>query len=257
MAIKKTDISVAPELRHKKRAVGVFTQHEHAENAIRGFKDADFDMNNVSVLARHIDDVSGGREVNETHGNEASEGAGIGASTGTVLGGVTGFLIGVGLLAIPGVGPILAAGAEIGAVGSTLAGAGAGALAGGIVGALVGLGIPEEKAKVYEDRIKAGDYLLMVSGDDDTIRRAESIMKDHHVDDFEIFEPTTKEYVREDYAARGADINHRPNADVYPSGQDVPTTQGTHDREVTSARDLDNDRHPEVIVRDNRSKNAR
>jgi hypothetical protein len=264
--MKRSDVVVAPNVRHQKRAVGIFKNHEHVENAIRAFKDNDFDMNNVSLLARNVDDVSGGREVNESHGNEASEGAGIGATTGTVLGGVTGFLIGVGVLAIPGVGPILAAGAEIGALGSTLAGAGAGALTGGIVGALVGLGIPEEKAKVYEDRIKAGDYLLMVSGDDDTLHRTESIMGNHHVDDFEIFEAKTETKHRHGNAA--AEINHRP-ADATPvaTGNDVPTTQGTHGervnkevpaqnshgKQVTHARDLDNDRQPEVVIEDKRS----
>jgi hypothetical protein len=263
--MNRSDVVVAPNGRHQNRAVGIFKHHEQVENAIRAFKDNNFDMNNVSLLARNVDDVSGGREVNETHGNEASEGAGIGATTGTVLGGVTGFLIGVGVLAIPGVGPILAAGAEIGALGSTLAGAGAGALTGGIIGALVGLGIPEEKARVYEDRIKAGDYLLMVSGDDDTLRRTESIMGEHRVDDFEIFEarPETDHHHHNAAAA----INHRPaDATTIASGNETPMTQGTHGRgvneevptqkttgrQVTHARDLNHDRHPEVIVEDNR-----
>jgi hypothetical protein len=250
--MRKSDVVFAPDVAHQKRVVGIFNNHEHIENAIRALKDANFDMDRVSVLARNIDDVSGGREVNESHGNEASEGAGIGATTGTVLGGVTGFLIGVGVLAIPGVGPILAAGAEIGALGSTLAGAGAGALTGGIIGALVGLGIPEDKARVYEDRIKAGDYMLMVSGDDDTVRRAESIMNDYHVDDIEIFNaPAREEHHEENVAAK---VNHRPieDVDTVATRRDVPSTQG---REATTARDVDNDKHPEVVIKDNRSRN--
>ena len=263
--MKRSDVVVAPNVRHQKRAVGIFKSHEHVENAIRAFKDNNFDMNDVFLLARNVDNVSGGREVNETHGNEASEGAGIGATSGTVLGGITGFLIGVGVLSIPGVGPILAAGAEIGALGSTLAGAGAGALTGGIVGALVGLGIPEEKAKVYEDRIKAGDYLLMVSGDDDTLRRTESIMGNNHVDDFEIFAANAAG--EQHHRNPAAEINHRPaDTTMVGSGNEVPMTQGTHGegvnqevptqgtpgKQVTHARDLDHDRHPEVIVEDNR-----
>lgn len=235
--MKKEDITVAPNVRNQKRVVGVFKDHKHAEGVIHALKDNNFDMNRVSVLARHIDDIEGGREVNETHGNEAKEGAATGATTGTVLGGVTGFLIGVGVLAIPGVGPILAAGAEISALGSTLAGAGIGAATGGIVGALVGLGIPEEKARVYEDRIKAGDYLIMVSGDDDTVRRAESIMNDNHVDDLEIFgadAPTAQRTVATETQAVGPDR--------------VPTQE----RQVTKARDIDNDREPEVVIVDKR-----
>jgi hypothetical protein len=188
-------------------------------------------MGRVSLLARNVDQVEGSEQIQESHGNEASEGAGVGATTGTVLGGVTGFLIGVGLLAIPGVGPVLAAGAEISALGATLAGAGTGALAGGIVGALVGLGIPEKQAKVYENRVKAGDYLLMVSGDDDHIARVESIMRDRNVEDFEIFGP--KSYRQEDVR-----INQR-----------ATSTAGT----TIKTRDLDHDGEPEVIIVDKRS----
>jgi hypothetical protein len=228
----------ATDVQQQKRLVGIFKSQEDVENAIRAIKDADVDMNHVSLLARNVEDVAGGREVNENQGNEASEGAGIGATTGTVLGGVTGFLIGVGVLAIPGVGPILAAGTEISALASTLAGAGVGAATGGIVGALVGLGIPEEKARVYEDRIKAGDYLLMVSGDDDTIRRAESIMGDHHADDLDTFEVPSTEIRR-----RQVETNARFE------GQPTHESAG---RQVTTARDIDDDREPEVVVVDER-----
>lgn len=242
--MQKSDVTVTPTARQHKRAIGIFKNHEHIENAIRALKDANFDMQYVSVLARNVGDVSGAREVNETHGNEASEGAGIGATTGTILGGVTGFLIGVGVLTIPGIGPILAAGTEISALGSTLAGAGTGALTGGIVGALIGLGIPEEKARIYEDRIKAGDYLLMVSGDDATVRRAESIMGKHHVDDFEIFEAPSN--------ARRS--HHHTEAAANAHATKHEGTTKNHGREVTSARDIDGDRHPEVVIRDTRSR---
>ena len=173
----------------RKRVVGVFRHQKDVERVIQALKDSDYDMNRVSLLARNIDSVEGAEALQspeETVGNEAGEGAGIGASTGTVLGGLTGFLIGVGLLAIPGVGPILAAGAEIGALGSTLAGAGIGAAAGGIIGALVGLGIPEERAKVYESRINAGHYLLAVSGSD-KLDWVKSLMNEHHAEELEVF----------------------------------------------------------------------
>lgn len=271
--MERRDVTATPNTHHTKRAVGIFKKQEHVEHAIRALKDNHFDMSRVSLLARNVEDVAGSREINETHGNEASEGAGIGATTGTVLGGVTGFLIGVGVLAIPGVGPILAAGAEISALGSTLAGAGVGAATGGIVGALIGLGIPEEKAKVYEDRIKAGDYLLMVSGDDDTMRRTESIMGNHHVDDFEVFATPNK-------TSPAERINHRStDTAVSTGGQNVPTTQGTHGRRVnnppattgevsnTSPRGQVNhhssevvtnkDENPEVIVVDKRTPGSR
>ncbi|MGP1386946.1 MAG: hypothetical protein ACTS2F_25540 [Thainema sp.] len=248
MAIREQDTRMTPNNRSYKRAVGVFKNQSDVEHIIRRLKDDNYDMNRVSLLARNVDNIEGADEVrDETHGNEAKEGAGIGASTGTILGGVTGFLIGVGVLAIPGVGPVLAAGAEIGALGSTLAGAGIGAATGGIVGALIGLGIPEEKAKVYENRIKAGDYLMMVSGNDDEVRRAESIMRDRNVEEFEIFEapentrPESNTYVREEVEVDRREI----------SANQRPVREGN----VTKTYDLDHDNDPEVIVVDERNQN--
>ncbi|GAB4372153.1 MAG: CsbD family protein [Elainellaceae cyanobacterium] len=221
------------------RAIGVFKNRADVEAVIRALKDDNFDMERVSLLARNVNDVEGADEITDREGNEAREGAGIGATTGTVLGGVGGFLVGVGLLAIPGIGPVLAAGAEISAIASTLAGAGIGAAAGGIIGALVGLGIPEERAKVYEKRIKAGDYLMMVSGTEDRVRRAESIMRGHHVEDFEIYG-----------APDLNDANVRtPATGERATGERVDARRGTT---VTSTRDLDNDGQPEIIIEDHR-----
>ena len=187
--VRNDRLDVMPEIpTNQRRVVGVFKDRHDVEDLLRALKDSNFDMAKVSLIARNIDDVEGAREVTEKHGNEAKEGAAAGATAGTILGGVGGFLVGVGVLAVPGVGPILAAGAGIPALASTLAGAGIGAAAGGIIGALVGLGIPEEKAKVYNDRVKAGDYLLMVTGTPDEIQRVESMMRDRHVEDFDIFD---------------------------------------------------------------------
>ncbi|MEA5498446.1 signal transduction histidine kinase (STHK), LytS [Limnoraphis robusta Tam1] len=170
-----------------RRAVGVFKDRHDIERAIRKFKDANYDMNRVSLIARNIENVEGADEIRDHgEGNEASEGAGIGAVTGTVLGGITGLLIGLGSLAIPGVGPALVAG-ELSALGTTAAGAGIGALTGGLVGSLTGMGIPEDNAKVYENRVKAGDYLLMVSGTDAQLVQAEAIMRDAGIVDFGIY----------------------------------------------------------------------
>ncbi|MGB3531921.1 MAG: signal transduction histidine kinase (STHK), LytS [Microcoleaceae cyanobacterium] len=171
-----------------KRAVGVFRTREQIEKALQAFKDANYDMNRVSLIAKNLEDVQGAEEiVDNDKGNEASEGAGIGAVTGTVLGGVTGLLVGLGTLAIPGIGPVLLAG-ELSALGTTAAGAGLGALTGGLVGALTGMGIPEEKAKVYERSVKAGEYLLMVSGTADELARAEAIMSGHGISEFGIYD---------------------------------------------------------------------
>lgn len=223
-----------------KRAVGVFKRREDVEDALRALKSIRYDMDRVSLIARHIEDVKGAEEVTENHGNEADEGAGIGATTGTVLGGIGGFLIGVGVLAIPGIGPILAAGAEISALGSTLAGAGIGAATGGIIGALVGMGIPEENAKTYNERVKAGQYLLMVSGTDNDLHRVESILRDRHVEEFGIYNVPG--------LAKAESTTSRPATQPEPQqGQVAP--KGV----VTDTRDLDKDGEPEVIVVDKRN----
>ena len=108
--------------------------------------------------------------------------------TGGALGGITGLLVGLGALAIPGIGPILLAGAEATAIATTLAGAGIGAAAGGLIGALIGLGIPEEKAKIYNDRVKGGSFLVIVNGTAAEIARAETIMRHHGVEEFGIYD---------------------------------------------------------------------
>lgn len=124
-----------------------------------------------------------GTQVRDVSDNEAREGAGAGAVTGTVLGGVGGLLVGLGSLVVPGAGPFLADGT----IATTLAGAGIGAAAGGIIGALTGLGIPEEEAKSYGDRISQGDYLVMVEGFGDEIERAGSILRNRGVRDWKTY----------------------------------------------------------------------
>ena len=107
--------------------------------------------------------VSGGTpELGAVKATKAPEGATTGAVTGGAVGGTLGLLAGIGALAIPGLGPFIAAGPIMAA----LSGAAAGATAGGVVGALVGLGIPEYEAKAYEERIKKGGYLVAVHVDD-------------------------------------------------------------------------------------------
>jgi uncharacterized protein YcfJ len=223
--VRNEKLNVDPKIpANQQRAVGVFKNRHSLEDLLRSLKDSNFDMGKVSLIARNIDDVEGAQEVTEQHGNEAKEGAAAGATTGTVLGGLGGFLVGVGLLAVPGVGPILAAGAEISALASTLAGAGIGAAAGGIIGALVGLGIPEEKAKVYNARVKAGDYLVMITGSKDEINRVESMMRHHHVEDFDIF-----------------DARHR---DSYDQGSTLETGEAS----IKQSKEIRTDNNPDVII---------
>ncbi|MGB3310965.1 MAG: general stress protein [Nodosilinea sp.] len=223
-----------------KRVVGVFKRREDLESALRALSDAGIDKENISLLAKHVENVEGAEELTDHQGNEASEGAGIGATTGTVLGGIGGFLVGAGVLAIPGVGPVLAAGVGISEIAATLAGAGIGAAAGGLVGALVGAGIPEERAKVYEKRIKAGDYLLMVDGNVDDTRKVESILRDRHIEDIGVYD--------------APDVANRTTATTATT---TTTTATTGRDAVTGTRDIDNDGEPEVIIVDERSQKTR
>ena len=170
-----------------KRAAGLFYSRDEAEKAVRELKQAGFDMDRVSVIAKDADQVAG-HDTTEDIGNKADEGAGTGAVTGGILGGLTGLLVGLGTLAIPGVGPILLAGEVATALATTAAGAGIGAAAGGLIGALIGLGIPEEKAKIYNDRVSGGSFLVMVTGNSYEVDRAAAIMRDNGVEEFDIYD---------------------------------------------------------------------
>lgn len=169
-----------------KRATGLYYSREEAEAAVRDLKNAGYDMNQVSVIARDNDNIAG-QETTKKIGNKADDGAAADALTGGALGGITGLLVGLGALAIPGIGPILLAGAEATAIATTLAGAGIGAAAGGLVGALIGLGIPEEKARIYSDRVGRGSFLVMVTGTAAEISPVEAIMRRHGVEEFDVY----------------------------------------------------------------------
>jgi hypothetical protein len=127
--------------------------------------------NDISVL---MPDKTGTRDFAHEHGTKAPEGAVAGAGAGGVLGGTLGLLAGVGALAIPGVGPFIAAGPIMAA----LSGAAVGAAVGGLGGTLIGLGIPEVQAKQYEGKIKGGNILLSVHSEDaDVTKRVKEIFE--------------------------------------------------------------------------------
>ena len=170
-----------------KRAAGLFHSRDKAEIAVRDLKNSGYDMNHVSVVAKDADQIDG-IKTTKSIGHKADDGATAGALTGGTLGGITGLLVGLGTLAIPGVGPILLAGAAATTIATTLAGAGIGVAAGGLVGALVGLGIPEEKAKVYRDSVKDGSFLVMANGTPAEVNRADAIMNHHGIDEFGIYD---------------------------------------------------------------------
>lgn len=165
-------------LRTHQRAVGTFPTRKAAEQALHDLRASGFSMDHVSVVAKDAGDASNlsGAEMSRGIGNKADEGAKAGAATGGAIGGIAGLLTGLGLLAIPGIGPIMLAGATGTALVTALSGGAIGALAGGLGGALIGLGIPEERAKFYNDRVSKGEYLVVVEGDNAEIAKAEALL---------------------------------------------------------------------------------
>ncbi len=138
---------------------GIASSEAQAANMLGQLQAAGFSREDVSVL---LSDKQGTTDFAVQHHTKAPEGAVAGASTGGLLGGAAGWLAGIGTLAIPGVGPFIAAGPIMAALG----GAAVGATVGGLAGALVGLGIPEYEAKRYETRLKDGKVLLSVRAPD-------------------------------------------------------------------------------------------
>ncbi len=139
-----------------------------------------FSSNDISVLFPDKDTT---HEFSHEKNTKAPEGAVTGAATGGVLGGTLGLLAGIGALAIPGVGPLIAAGPLLAA----LSGAAAGATVGGIAGGLIGLGIPEIEAKRYENRIAEGNILISVlatSGDE--VSRAKDVLEKAGAEDVSV-----------------------------------------------------------------------
>jgi hypothetical protein len=161
----------------KKSVFCIVAHRNQAEQIVDNLKRAGFSNNDISVL---FPDESTTRDFGHEKNTKAPEGIATGAGIGGVVGGALGWLVGIGALAIPGVGPFIAAGPIMAALG----GAAVGATVGGIAGGLIGLGIPELEAKRYEGKIKAGNILLSVHTEDsDEINAAEKIFKDASAED--------------------------------------------------------------------------
>src|SRR5215471_3832843 len=139
-------------------AFGIYTTQLAVERAVDRLKAEGYRNTDISVL---LPENIGTKDFAHEKHTKAPEGATTGAGTGVVVGGTLGLLAGIGALAIPGLGPFIAAGPIMGA----LAGAGTGGVVGGLVGALIGMGIPEYEAKGYEGMVKKGGLLVSVHCD--------------------------------------------------------------------------------------------
>jgi len=162
----------------KNKAVfAIYSTRAGAEHAAEMLLSSGFSTSDISVL---LPENLGFREMGTEKSTKAPEGTAAGAGTGAIIGGTLGLLAGIGALAIPGIGPLIAAGPIV----ATLAGLGVGGTVGGLTGALIGLGIPEFEAKRYEGRLQRGGILLSVHCEtSEEIKRAKSVLEATRAED--------------------------------------------------------------------------
>lgn len=150
---------------------GMFDSYAHASAAIRALRDAGIGSADISLIANDPEGL-------QPEADRASEGAAAGAELGAVLGGAGGMLAGLGMLAIPGIGPVLTGGWLFAAAVGAAAGAGMGAATGGLIGALTGAGVPESDAHVYAEGVRRGGALVTVRINAEDVDTASAILRD-------------------------------------------------------------------------------
>lgn len=171
---------------------GIYRDRLHVEQGVDALLEQGFRSEDISVL---LPDNVGTKDFAHEKHTKAPEGTATGAGTGAVVGGTLGLLAGIGALAIPGLGPFIAAGPIMGA----LAGAGTGGVVGGIIGALIGMGIPEYEAKRYEGLVKEGGMLLSVHCDNsDWVKRAKETLEHTGAQDISSSGEASADYAKSD-----------------------------------------------------------
>ena len=177
---------------------GIYSTQTGAEAAVDALKIAGYRNTDISVL---FPESQGSKDFAIDKDTKAPEGATTGVVSGGVIGGTLGWLAGIGALAIPGVGPFIAAGPIMGLLG----GMGVGGAIGGLAGALIGMGIPEYEAKRYEGRIKKGGILLSVHCDNsDWVKRARQILEQTGAEDVASAGEAAADYATADIPSRSA-----------------------------------------------------
>jgi hypothetical protein len=173
-------------------AFGIYSAREQVEDCIQALRNADFRVEDISIL---YPENEGSKDFAHVKATKAPEGATAGAAGGAAIGGVLGWLAGIGAIAIPGIGPFIAAGPIMAA----LAAAGVGGAVGGLAGSLVGMCIPEYEAKRYEGRIRKGGYLLSVHCDNsDWVEKAKDILRRTGAEDISSTGEATADFARTD-----------------------------------------------------------
>jgi hypothetical protein len=181
---------------------GICSSRGTAENVVDQLVTNGFRAEDISVL---MQDNVGTKDFAHQKATKAPEGTATGAVTGGVVGGTLGLLAGIGALAIPGLGPFIAAGPIM----ATLAGIGSGGVVGGLIGALVGMGIPEYEAKRYEGRIKEGGILISVHCDNsDWVKKAKDVLKQNGVEDVSSTGEASADYAETDKPLRRGAANY-------------------------------------------------
>jgi len=171
---------------------GIYSTRSGVENAVDVLREQGFRNSDISVL---FPDNEGTKDFAMHKDTKAPEGATTGVASGAVIGGALGWLAGIGALAIPGIGPFIAAGPIMGALG----GMGAGGAVGGLVGALGGMGIPEYEATRYEGRVKSGGILLSVHADNsEWVSRGKKVLESTGAEDIASASETKGDYENTD-----------------------------------------------------------
>lgn len=217
---------------------GIFKTEDAAERAVDQLITAGFSNSDISALLP--DNETTRAFAHEKH-TKAPEGTATGATTGGIVGGTLGLLAGIGALAIPGVGPLIAAGPIVAA----MAGAGAGGAVGGLLGALVGMGIPEYEAKRFEGAVKNGGTLVSVHCDySDEIATAKRVLKEAGGQDIA---SSGEESVSKD---KDHDRNARTVDPVYTSTRAGEPVYAQKDRE----RSIEDNERARVVAEENRER---
>lgn len=154
----------------KKTATGLFDDYSDARAAVRALEARGIPSDDISIVSNNVDE----RQTSDTN---AAEGAGTGAGIGAAVGGVGGLLTGLGIMAIPGVGPVVAAGWLAATAAGAAAGAVAGGAAGGIIGAMTESGVPEEHAHVYAEGVRRGGTLVTARVEQNLYAEAEAVLR--------------------------------------------------------------------------------
>lgn len=215
---------------------GIYNSLAGAEGAVDALKNAGFRNTDISVL---LPENEGTKDFAVHKDTKAPEGTTTGAVSGGVIGGTLGWLAGIGALAIPGLGPFIAAGPIMGLLG----GMGAGGAVGGLIGALVGMGIPEYEASRYEGRIKKGGILLSVHADDsEWVKRAKQILEHTGAEDI-----ASAGEAHADYAKTDKPLPRAGSSTDYPESTTTATGRDYVDRSVD---DVDRPREVPIKGRD-------